>query len=295
VAAIGWPQLLWGHLRVCYVDESGDTRNLPTAPPHGGVTPVLVVAAVVVDQRLLESLTREFIRIKAQFYPGLVAGTATRLERILPEIKGADIRRALRSTAQRRNRRQALGFLDALLGLLEYHDARTFGRVWVKPVGGPCDDRSIYTFSVQDICADFQNLLESAGDTGLVIADSRSPTPNAWVAHSVFTQKFKTDGDRYPRLLEMPTFGHSQNHAGLQVADLVSSALLFPMATRCYCYGNVHNVHVDKGFEVLGPRYGSRLRSMQHRYEDDNGRRRGGLTVSDPDGKRGGGALFRAP
>jgi hypothetical protein len=104
------------------------------------------------------------------------------------------------------------------MGLLEYHDARIFGRIWVKEVGGRCEDRSIYTFSVQAICADFQNLLETSGDTGFVIADSRSPAPNAAVAHSVFTQKFKTEGDRYPRILEMPTFGHSQNHAGLQVA-----------------------------------------------------------------------------
>jgi hypothetical protein len=32
----------------------------------------------------------------------------------------------------------------------------------------------------------------------------------------------------------MPTFGHSENHAGLQLADLVCSALLFPMAMDAY-------------------------------------------------------------
>lgn len=128
-----------------------------------------------------------------------------------------------------------------------------------------------------------------------MIADSRTPTTNAWVAHSIFTQKFKTAGDCYPRLLEMPTFGHSQNHAGIQIADLVSSALLFPMATRCYCYGHVQNVHVDRGFEVVAIRYGQRLQAMQHRYEDDRGRRIGGITVSDPLTRRPGGLLFRRP
>jgi hypothetical protein len=224
-----------------------------------------------------------------------VATQTTRLGRILPEIKGADLRRALRDGAPRRNRRQTLGFLDALMDLLEYHDARIFGRLWVKLIGGRCDDRSVYTFSVQDICADFQNLLEAAGDDGIVIADSRNPAPNASVAHSVFTQKFKVDGDRYPRILEMPVFGHSQNHAGIQIADLLCSALLFPMATRRYCAGHVQNVHVDRGFGVLAARYGSRLQAMQHRYDDDFGNRKGGITVSDPVGRLPGGMLFRAP
>lgn len=279
-------------MRVCYVDESGDTRNLLGTPPHGGITPVLVVAGVVIDQRLLESLTREFMGLKARFFPRLVCHGSHRLGRILPEIKGADIRRSLRMGARRGNRRQAIFFLNAFMDLLEYHDAKIFGRVWVKEIGGHCDDRSIYTFSVQAVCADFQNLLAATGDDGLVIADSRSPTPNAAVAHSIFTQKFKTDGDRYPRILEMPTFGHSQNHAGLQVADLLCSALLFPMATYSYCTGHVRNVHVNQGFGVLAERYGARLQAMQHRYEDDRGRRRGGITVSDPIGRRGGKILF---
>jgi hypothetical protein len=144
------------------------------------------------------------VETKARWYPELVRGCKTRLERILPEIKGADLRRGMREAAPRRNRRHAIGFLDDLLNLLNYHDARIFGRVWIKEPGGPCDDRSVYTFSVQDICADFQNLLETVGDTGIVIADSRNPAPNASVAHSVFTQKFKSDGDRYPNIQEMP-------------------------------------------------------------------------------------------
>lgn len=282
-------------MRICYVDESGDTKDLPARAPHAGISPVLVVAGVVVDQRLLENLTRAFVETKSRWYPDIVRNCSTRLERILPEIKGADLRRAMRYGAPRRNRRHAFGFLDALLDLLEYHDAKIFGRVWVKIPGGPCDDRSIYTFSVQDVCADFQNLLEAVGDGGLVIADSRNPAPNASVAHSVFTQKFKVDGDRYPNILEMPVFGHSQNHAGIQIADLVCSALLFPMATRCYCYPHVANVHVDIGFTGLAARYGDRLRSMQHRYDDDRGRRRGGVTVSDPVTRKSGSALFRAP
>jgi hypothetical protein len=223
----------------------------------------------------------------------LIEPDMTRLGRILPEIKGADIRRAMRAGESRNRRRHAIGFLDALMDLLEHHDAKIFGRVWVKNPGRRFDGGPVYTFSMQDICADFQNLLETTGDVGIVIADSRNPGPNASVAHSIFTQKFKVAGDRYPRVLEMPVFGHSQNHAGIQLADLLCSALVFPLATRRYCHGYVHNVHVDAGFYRLAERYGERLRNLQHRYHDDDGKRRGGLTVSDPMGKQPGGKLFR--
>jgi hypothetical protein len=177
------------------------------------------------------------------------------------------------------------------MALIEDHVMRVFGRVWIKQPGAVCDDQAVYTFSVQAICANFEKLLETSDDTGLVIADSRLPTDNAAVAHSIFTQKFRTAGDCYPRLLEMPSFGHSRNHAGLQVADLLCSALLFPMATAAYCTGHVANVHVDPGFDVLAGRFGNRLRAVQYRYNDGS-RWRGGLTVSDQIAKRSGALLF---
>jgi hypothetical protein len=91
----------------------------------------------------------------------------------------------------------------------------------------------------------------------------------------------------------MPVFGHSQNHAGIQIADLLCSALLFPLATRRYCTGHVTNVHVDAGFAQLARRYGQRLRAMQHRYTDDLGHNKGGITVSDPVGRQHSGRLFQ--
>jgi len=44
-------------------------------------------------------------------------------------------------------------------------------------------------------------------------------------------------GDLYDRLIELPTFAHSDNHAGLQVADAMCSALLTPIAVNTYCAG----------------------------------------------------------
>ncbi len=79
-----------------------------------------------------------------------------------------------------------------------------------------------------------------------MVIDSSAPKLNSAMAHSIFTQKFKATGDSYGRMLEMPTFGHSENHVGLQLADLLASGLLFPMASHCYCTGHVQNVHVHK-------------------------------------------------
>jgi hypothetical protein len=40
----------------------------------------------------------------------------------------------------------------------------------------------------------------------------------------------------------MPLFGHSDNHAGIQAADLLCSAFLFPMATYMYCLGHIKTI-----------------------------------------------------
>jgi uncharacterized protein DUF3800 len=212
---------------------------------------------------------------------------------VLAEIKGADLRRAMRNGAPRRNRRHAIYFLDRFMSLLEDYNAKIFGRVWVKAIGETCNDQALYTSSIQAICSYFQNYLGSLDQMGLLIADSRTPAANVPVAHSIFTQKYKVLGDEYDRVLEMPTFGDSRNHVGLQISDLVCSSLIFPMATYCYCLGHVQNVHVDANFGHLTARYGARIQALQHRYPDENGRYRGGITVDDRIGSRSGAGLFR--
>jgi hypothetical protein len=279
-------------MRFCYVDESGDCQVL--AGPTSPIVPVCVILGVVFDQAVLRGLTSEFLTLKRTTYPNLPVTTSQhRLAWVLPEIKGADVRRSLRRGEPRRNRRHAIYFLDRFVTLLEDYEARIFGRVWVKEIGGPCNGTAVFASSMQAICAYFQQFLVESGDTGLVIADSRTPSDNASVSMSIFTQKFKVDGDNYDRVLEMPTFGHSQNHVGIQIADLLGSALVFPMATAAYCLTHVNNVHVDEGFVQLIERYGARLSALQFRYLDQTNRRRGGLTVNDRIARRNSAHLFR--
>jgi hypothetical protein len=176
------------------------------------------------------------------------------------EIKGADLRKNLKGT--RRERRGTIGFIDRTLDLIEEFDGRFAARVWLKQPGGPFDGRAVYTMSVQWLCERFQILLGQSDENGILIADSRSHAPNVNVAHSIFTQKLKATGDPYPNLVEVPVFGHSDNHAGLQIADVISSALLAPICCQFFLGGILRSRHVASEFESVGERYVPRLRPL---------------------------------
>jgi hypothetical protein len=92
----------------------------------------------------------------------------------------------------------------------------------------------------------------------------------------------------------LPTFGHSENHAGLQICDIVRSALLSPIACFAYCTGHVNNVHVQPRAADLRRRYGEQLKALQYRYQNSvTGRYEGGLVVSDAIARRNDSLMFR--
>jgi hypothetical protein len=247
---------------------------------------------LTLDLTYLRAFTLEFLDLKSRFFPGLFKNQM-RLNRLLTEVKGSDIRSGFR-TGDHKRRHHHIGFLDALLDFIEAYDCKIFGRVWVKAIGVSLRGVSVYTYSAQSICATFHHLLGVRDSTGMVIADSRSLTENREVSFSVMTQKLAIAGDSSPRIVEAPVFGHSENHAGLQVCDLLCSALLTPITAVTYCTGHITSVHVQPDFDILKKRYGPRLRELQHRYRDEvTGRWLGGLTVSDSLGRRSGAELFR--
>src|SRR5665213_2818790 len=92
--------------------------------------------------------------------------------------------------------------------------------------------------------------------------------------------------------MELPTFGHSENHVGVQLCDLILSGLIVPIAAHVYCSGHVTNVHVQPGYAQLRTQFADRLKDMQHRYQDDTGRWKGGITVSDGIARRSSSLLF---
>jgi hypothetical protein len=276
-------------IRVCYIDESGCTGTLPNSTSP--IQPVLVIVGIAIHQPTLSHLTHEFIALKRRFFPGLFPNTIPPLSHVRIEVKGADVRTNIRLGA-RNSRRHSIGYLSNFVGLLEKYNAKIFGRVWIKGIGAKVKGRAIYDFSIQDICRNFQNLLTTEDNYGFIVADSRTPFQNSSVSHSIFTQKFKSAGDSYSRVLEMPTFGHSENHVGLQLTDLLCSSLLCPIAIETYCKGHISSVHIHPRYADIKAKFADRLKALQYRYTEI-GKMKGGITVNDQLAHKGSALMFQ--
>lgn len=275
-------------MHICYVDEAGCPGALPSATSP--VQPTLVLAGLIVPQENLAALTQQFLTLKARFHPGLLTGCRHFLDVARKEIKGSDLRSNIRAGS--RNRRRAVfGFVDSTLGLLENFDAKMLARLYIKAPGMPFGGKAVYAASMQALCDGFQRYLEARNSQGLIIADYRTPALNSVVSHSIFTQKFRIGGDPYNRILDMPTFGHSENHIPLQITDLLCSTILTPMATSTYCTGHITSVHVNPFDALIRSRYALRVRNLGYRYQDGI-RIRGGITIHDAIAQRSPALLF---
>lgn len=275
-------------MHLCYVDEAGCPGRLPSATSP--VQPTLVMCGLVVPEAHLARLTNRFLTLKCRFDPALRDGCAHFLDSARRELKGSDLRSEVRRGGRNR-RRFIFRFLDALLDLLEDVDARPIVRIYIKRPGAPFEGRAVYAASMQALCAAFQHFLEAHGTRGVIIADSRTPALNAFVAHSIFTQKFQVGGDPYRRLVEMPTFGHSENHVPIQITDLLCSAIITPIALSTYCSSHVASLHIHERDLLIRERYAQRIKALAYRHQL-HGRWRGGVTVIDAIQQRPPGRMF---
>lgn len=271
----------------CYLDESGGAE-----PPDSNrdATPVMVMLGLVVAAARVPMMTRDFLALKREHFPGLfTSGPA--LDHIKVEVKGSDILRMTRDRSRDR-RRQASRFRRELLDLISAHDCQVVGRVWVKEPGKGLDPDATYCYAVQDICRHFSQYLQWRGSEGLLIADGRGHRSNVGTAHSIFTQKWRTAGDPYPSMAEVPLFAESNNHAGIQIADLLASSLVFPMAVTAFGAQGSGSVHSSARYEEVRQSFAHHLKGLQYRYRDETGHWRGGLVVSDKARQRSGSLLF---
>lgn len=277
-------------LHLCYLDESGGYEPPDSSP---AATPVMVLLGMILDSAVVPALTRDFLNLKRRHFPGRF-NSGHALDHILVEVKGSEILQMTRSDS-RNKRRQANRFRAELLDLVESHGCRIVGRVWVKNHATGLDVHSTYCYAVQDIARHFGQYMQMEDSAGVLIADGRSHQTNRRVAHSIFTQKWRTGGDPYVHLQEVPLFAASDNHAGLQIADLLASTFVFPMAVAAYCPRRHGFVHSSPRYNEVREFFGERLSRLQYRYSDETGRWRGGLVVSDAIGKQSGSRLFRSP
>jgi Protein of unknown function (DUF3800) len=145
--------------------------------------------------------------------------------------------------------RRAYRFFDAVVKLLAEEQASIIGEIFVK--GERPISRWVYPEAVASIADRFENQLCASNTQGVMIMDARTKVKNTPSVHRVTTARFKSGGGLVPHLIESPTFGHSDAHVVLQIADIVASALLFPIACAAYCSCLIHNVHLSNSAEAV--------------------------------------------
>ena len=263
---------------LCYVDEAGDAK--PLTGGAADTQPVFVLSGILLNTLVLDRLTRDFLNLKATFFPQTIVAAGIRypLDRMKIEVKGVDLRRDV-ADGSKRDRRRAIAFVDRVVGLLFRHNAQIISRVYIKGIGTDFDGTKIYTSFMQRLYEAFQNFLMRSNDYGMVIADARMKPENVKVSHAIFTQKYSARGDPYPRIFEVPTFGHAKNSTGLQLADILCSGVLTPLAIHAYCRGWVTNLHVRPGYVHLRKRYA--LSDIALSYQDQQGKWFSGISVND--------------
>ena len=265
---------------ICYIDESGDSGTLQLTDTNSN--PLFVIIGLIVDHARLIPLTHDFLKIKTSFFPNHFITTDRALDGILVEIKGNELRKNLRENNRRRFQ-QSVGFVDACLNLLQQHQVRLLGKALIKAPGGSNSDPAFYGRSIMHICQHFNMFLEQRRDQGFVIADSRKTGQNKNTTHTVFTQRHQNRGNSYPRIIEMPTYGHSNNFAMLQLADIVCSAVVFPMLINAFGDHLVDsgNIHVSDKYITIRARYKDAIKNMQFMYQNPDELWIGGILVSD--------------
>lgn len=259
---------------LCYVDESGDEAPLRTRRDP----PVLVLGGLIVAEQHAKGLIWDFLQLKKDFNDSLRSADSKLSDVIAMEVKGAGIRSDLRSDSRRR-RRRAVGILDKLLSLLETHQVQVIAEVHVK--GQRTLGRWVYPQAVARLAEQLEVQLRAAQSRGIMVLDARTKSKNVPSVARITTKRFRTGGDEFPHLVESPVFGHSDAHVILQIADLLVSALLFPMACAGFCLCLLDNVHPSDQYLDVRARFGERVRLLEHRYLNAQGDRVGGIRVFD--------------
>lgn len=277
---------------LCYVDESGTCEPYVASDP--GSTPVFVIVGMTIASSQLKSLTMAYLHLKKEFEPTLAAADKTLSDLIRFEVKGSKIRKDIRADrGGRNNRRRALGFLDKTIRILEDHNARIIGKVIVKAEGHTLEDKHEYPRAVQELAVSLNSQAASSRSESIMILDSRTKVKNEGNVHHITTRKFRRGGDMYPYLHEAPVFGHSDTHVPLQIADLLASAIIFPVACLQYTADDKTNVHNSRHYQDIHDKFGARLAKLEHRYINSDGVKRGGFQVVDPVQRRATHLLFR--
>jgi len=205
-------------MRIFYVDEAG-TPEPHSEPLVDGQTPLFVLAALSFDADAWRPLDRAYLDLKKRFFRKEIGGRRPELY----EVKGHDLTRP----GNKRSRRNHT-FVLASLGLCRVHGAVGFGVIFKKNPANPTSKTSMYTMGLQYLAERFNPHLEERDEAerGIIIADSRMRNLDLNVAVSHLSYIFgHARGRQLLRLVEAPTFTHSELSVGIQLADIFASCL----------------------------------------------------------------------
>ena len=197
---------------------------------------------------------------------------------IRQEVKGSDLRKIFASSSRNQRRPKTL-FMHKVFESLRRNNCRLISRVFIKGVSVEIKGTAIYSASIQSFYAMFQNFLEAHDSRGMIIGDSRDSNQNSQVSHSIFSKKMSSKGDDFSRIIEMPAFAHSENSAGLQLADLLASGIIWPIAIETFCKPLLQSIHI-RNYESVKESFLEPLSRMQYRYMVGT-ERRGGITIAN--------------
>ena len=181
---------------MCYVDESGDTGLFDANERNS--QPVFLLCALMVNQSRLESITREVIHLKQSHFPSYSQGIQHWHDWLKVEVKDANIRRALREDT-RKSRRHILGFLSAIVTLLESNDARISARVYIKEPACEFKGASVYSAAMQRLAQTFEDKLIRENESGQYADTCVHASHDYDVIRETFGQRIKALQYRYER------------------------------------------------------------------------------------------------
>jgi len=162
-----------------------------------------------VDDVKADDLLMEYLRLKQRFEPALRNRQLSDV--IQHEVKGASLRRDVRTPGSRNTRRRAIGFLDHVAGLLERYGCQVYGRVLVKRPGVEYGPAATYPSSVADLAATLDRQAGAAGQRSLMILDAQTKVKNEGNVHTITTRRFRHGGNVFPntdRVAGVRAFGH---------------------------------------------------------------------------------------
>ncbi|MDM0108683.1 DUF3800 domain-containing protein [Variovorax sp. J22R24] len=238
----------------CYIDEAGCPGKLPAA--NSEVQPFLVIAALALRSEDVGAFTHEVVRLKQGYLSALTPGCGP--ASLSFEIKGCALRAQLRQAGTAETPAHRL--LDGTFEVLRRFDARVCAQVTPKPAGQAFDGRATYASSMLRLACGFDAWLGEQNAQGLMIADFREPSLNELMSRPIRDAKFGAS-DALPRLLDVPVFGHSQSHAGLQVADWMASSLIFAAASARHATQLRGHPHLHVNDRAIAKRYRKRLKA----------------------------------